>query len=157
MFINFTKICSILVLSDRLNILITIWSYSSVVSQNLSDCVSKYKILFQKKNIRSNNIAIFLRIFCFLNRIDISEIIFLYINLSYKFWNITNEIEKVILFEAEFYINLLVDIAEINNTIYFFVFYIFITTTKSSFQKQDFLVDKKLQLYIMQLTSNSNK
>jgi len=157
LFINFTRICFISVLFNRLNISITICFYSSVISQDLSNRISKYKILFQKKKIRSNNITTLLKIFCFLNNVDILEIILLYINLSYKFWNITDKIEKLIIFETEFYIDLLVYATELNNTIYFFAFYIFITITESSFQKRDFSVNKKLQLYIVQSMSNSNK
>ena len=155
--INFTRICSISVLSDRLNILILIRFYSSAVSQDLSDRIPKYKILFQQKNIRLYNIATLLRILCFLDRVDIPEIIFSRANLFYKFWNITGEIEEVILFETEFYIDLLVDTTETNNTIYFLVSYALIIKTDNSFQKRDFSVDKMLQLYIMQSASNPDK
>ena len=81
---NFTRIYSTLVLLDRLSVLITIRSYSLVVSQDLLNLISKYKILLQKKKIRSNNIITLLRILCFLSKINVSKIMLLRVNLSHK-------------------------------------------------------------------------
>lgn len=133
MLINSTRICSTLVLFDRLNVLITIRSYNLVVSQDLLDLISKYKILLQKKKIKSNNIITLLRIFCFLSKINVLKIMLLRINLFYKFWNVIDEIETLIVFEAKLYIDLLAYAIKLNNTIYFLASHAFITTIEGSF------------------------
>lgn len=101
--------------------------------------------------------TILLRILCFLSDVDVPKIMLSRANSSHKSWNVIDEIEELIVFEVELYIDLLAHAIELNNTIHSLASHAFITTTKSSFQKRDFLVDKELQSYVVQSTPNSNE
>ncbi len=142
---------------DRLDASITIRPYSSAVSQDLPDGVPKYKALLQEEDIRSNNMATLLRILCFLGGADIPEIMLSRASSPHKSWGVTGEIEEVTLFGAGFYIDLLADAAETNNTIHSLASHALITKTEGSFQKRGFSVDKKLQLYVVQSTPNPDE
>lgn len=67
------------------------------------------------------------------------------------------EIEEMTAFEAGLHIELLANAAEMNNTIRCLISHALITTIEGAFQKRGYLVDKKLQSFIMQSTPNPDE
>ncbi len=77
--------------------------------------------------------AILLKILCFLGGVDVPEIILSRANSPHKSWGGSSEVEEVTAFEAGLYIDLLANIAEINNIIRCLASYILITTVEGAF------------------------
>ena len=78
--------------------------------------------------------ATLLKILCFLGGVDVPEIMLLRTNLPRKSWGGSGEVEEVTASEAGFYIDLLANAAEMNNTIRCLASYALITIVEGTFQ-----------------------